>query len=81
MVNELNYQAVIKKDDCFLTIHESIREANGEHKFILDFDGYKANVKTSEYLAVTDILHDIIDDRYRQTIKEPVKEWMRRSEE
>ena len=50
-----------------------------ELKYFLDFDGYAGNILTNDILPVLDKIHDIIHDEWeKNTIKQPVQEWMDR---
>ena len=64
-----------------LNYAESLREKKGEYILILDFDGFAMDIKPEDYLKVTDDLHEIISKEFYKTIKEPVKEYMRKKKE
>lgn len=74
----MDFKACVKKEDCFIRYIESIQKSGNDYKLILDFDGYAENIKSLDYLSVTDRLHTIISNEYEQTIKEPLKEHMRK---
>jgi len=78
--NALNmtFEARVKKGDRYLRFAESFEDVEGKLKFILDFDGYAEGVLASEYLTVADELHELISEEYGASIKEPVREYMRR---
>lgn len=78
---EMDFKAMVKRGDYSLRYIEALRKENDEYKLILDFDGFALSVKSTDYLTVTDSLHVAISDEYERTIKEPVKEYMRGSEE
>jgi hypothetical protein len=44
----------------------------------LDTDAYRQNVKASEYLEVTDELHDLVIREFEESVKAPFLEYMRR---
>ncbi len=75
---KLAFEARVEKGDRFLRFIESFEDVEGELKFILDFDGYAEGVPAGEYLTVTDELHKLISKEYEASIKEPVREYMRR---
>lgn len=79
--NEMDFKAVVKRGDYFLRYVESLQKVKDEYRLILDFDGFAVNVAPRDYLEVTDKLHAIILDEYEKTIKEPVKEYMRKPKE
>jgi hypothetical protein len=43
----------------------------------MDFDGFAKNIESQNYLEVTDQLHSIISEEYENSIKEPIKKYMR----
>jgi uncharacterized protein (TIGR04255 family) len=74
----MTFEARVKKGDHYLRFVESFEDVEGKLKLILDFDGYAEGVPASEYLIVTDELHELISDEYKASIKEPVLEYMRK---
>ena len=55
----------------------ALGQIDGVDKLILDFDGFAVNIENvSEYLTITDKLHEIISDAYKSVIKSPVYEYM-----
>lgn len=79
--NEMDFKTVVKKGNYYLRYVESLRKVQDEYKLILDFDGFAINVNPRDCLMVTDELHQLISDEYEKTIKEPVKEYMRKPKE
>jgi uncharacterized protein (TIGR04255 family) len=75
---KLAFEARVEKGDRCLRFIESFEDVEGELKFTLDFDGYAEGVPAGEYLTVTDELHELISKEYQASIKEPVREYMRR---
>jgi uncharacterized protein (TIGR04255 family) len=73
----MEYKATIKYSDLCLNYREAFLKKGESYILILDFDGYKTDIKTEEYLAVSDRLHDLIASEFEKTIKEPVYEFMR----
>ena len=75
---EMAFTARARRGKYFLTFREALTEKSGETNLILDFDGYAENIKSTDCLAVTDSLHDLISQEYEVSIKEPVYRYMRR---
>ncbi|MCX6670057.1 MAG: TIGR04255 family protein [Methanothrix sp.] len=77
------FRTVVKKGDYCLGYVESLgKDKDGKDVLILDFDGFSTGVENvSDYLDITDKLHDLISDAYTGTIKEPVYKWMEKKEE
>lgn len=73
--------SVVKKGEFFLRYVESLERKDDRLALTIDFDGYAVNAKPEDCLEITDKLHDIISEEYDTTIKEPVKELMRRPHE
>lgn len=80
-VPEMVFKTRVRKGEFFLVYGEQFGQTTEKPVLVLDFDGYAENIESSEYLSVTDKLHDIIDDEYNLTIKEPVRAYMRRGED
>lgn len=78
---EFQLLARVTRGNHFLTFREHLDISGDEAKLILDFDAYAENVSASEYLAVTDRLHEIILKEYERSIKEPVYAYMRQAQE
>lgn len=76
---EMDFKTVVKRGRYYLRYVESLKKVQDEYKLILDFDGFATNVSPEDCLAVTDDLHQLISDEYERTIKEPVKEYMRKA--
>jgi uncharacterized protein (TIGR04255 family) len=75
---EMHFHTVIKKGEYFLRFVEDFKETQKGLVMTLDFDGFAANVAAQECLDVTDNIHEFISEEYQATIREPVKEFMRR---
>lgn len=78
--SEMSFRTVIQRDGCGLIYSESIKRIDDAYKLILDFDGFAENIKSSEYLDITDKLHDLICREFKETLKEPVFNYMRTGE-
>ncbi|MHC4089906.1 MAG: TIGR04255 family protein [Planctomycetota bacterium] len=74
---ELRLLARVRRGGFFLAFRESLDVTGDEAKLALDFDGFAENVRSAEYLSVTDRLHDLILAEYEASVKEPVYEFMR----
>lgn len=75
----LKMEARVIKDRGFLKFSESFQDSNGILKYTLDFDGYKENIKSSEYLSTTDQLHELIAEEFKNSANSPLFDYMRRS--
>lgn len=62
-----------------LTYQEVLREQEGKWIIILDYDGFALNIEPKDCLQVTDRLHKMISKEFARSIKEPLKEYMRRT--
>jgi len=78
---EMDFKTMVKKGNYFLRYVESFQKVQDEYKLILDFDGFARDVNPKDCLMVTDDLHQLISNEYEKTIKEPVKEYMRKPKE
>jgi uncharacterized protein (TIGR04255 family) len=74
---ELNTRFTVKRGDQYVRYIESFQDSPDGMKYILDFDGFAADVPADQYLSTTDQLHNLITDEYQRTIREPVYEFMR----
>ena len=72
------FRTVVKRGNYSLTYMESLQQRDGKHVVVLDFDAFATNIKSEECLATTDALHELVTDEYDRTIKNPVREYMRR---
>jgi uncharacterized protein (TIGR04255 family) len=77
-VSEMDFKTVVKREEYYLRYVESLKKVQEEYKLILDFDGFASSINPKDCLAVTDNLHKLISDEYEKTIKEAVKEYMRK---
>jgi uncharacterized protein (TIGR04255 family) len=75
---KLVLEARVKKGDRGLRFVESFEDDGDKLRLRLDFDGYAEGVPASEYLTVTDELHELISMEYKASIRKPVLEYMRR---
>jgi uncharacterized protein (TIGR04255 family) len=74
---ELLLKAVVRKGEYRVRYVEALQPPDKGGKFTLDFDAFKLNVKTEDYLTVTDDLHEFISEEYEKTIKQPVIDYMK----
>ncbi|MHA1195342.1 MAG: TIGR04255 family protein [Promethearchaeota archaeon] len=83
-VGKMVFQALnVKRDRYKLNYIETLQYEKDEKtsepklKYYLDFDGYAENITKDDYLKVLDDLHNLIHNEWsKNTIKDPVKEWM-----
>lgn len=66
-----NYESSLEKDVV-------TNEENNVKKMVMDFDASSFNIASSEYIETLDKLYDVIHNEWENTIKEPVKEIMRK---
>lgn len=78
---EMDFKTLIKEGNYYLRYVESLQKIDDEYRLILDFDGSAKKIKTDKYLEVTDALHELIEKEYFETIKQPVKDFMRELKE
>jgi uncharacterized protein (TIGR04255 family) len=78
---EMEFKTVIERDACLLRYVESLQHTEKGSVLILDFDGYATKVAPRDCLEVTDKLHKVISDEYEKTIREPVYNYMRTTQE
>jgi len=72
------FQVHTKRGGHNLIYKERLVKYGDEYKLILDFDGFETDVPSKDSLRITDELHEIIETEYFSTIREPVKQFMRR---
>ena len=75
---EMDFKARVRKDNYFIQYIESLQINEDKYNLVLDFDGYAENLEPSNYLKVTDDLHDLILSEYENTIKQPVYDYMKK---
>jgi uncharacterized protein (TIGR04255 family) len=75
---EMTFMAVIEKQDCLLRYIEALLRESDRNLLKLDFDAFKTEIRPPEFLATTDKLYDLIAEEYERTIKDPVREYMRK---
>ena len=56
---------------------EQLSKIDNKYEYKLDFDGQNANIISSNYLAITDHIHDVIVKQFEDAIKEPVLKIMK----
>ena len=76
--SELLFQTVVKRDPFSLRYIETLKKNGDGYSVILDFDAFASITKPSDCMDVTDKLHEIIISEFYSTIKEPVKDFMRK---
>lgn len=78
---EMDFKTVFKKGIYYLRYIESLRKIKNKYKLVLDYDGFAKNIKSKDYLKITDKLHIIIQEEYVKTIKKPVYNFMKKKGE
>lgn len=78
---EMLYKTDISKGNYNLRYIESFKKIGKKYQFILDFDASAENISSKNYLRTTDKLHEIVNNEYSVTIKEPLKKYMREGKE
>lgn len=77
----MEFVIVTKRKDYKLRYLESFKKIGNEYKLILDFDGFAENIKSESALEVTDKLHEIINEEFQNSIREPIINYMRTKKE
>jgi uncharacterized protein (TIGR04255 family) len=77
---EMDFRTTVKRGDYFLRYAESLQQTDSSQVVVLDFDAFTTNVKPNQYLPVTDKLHQLIIQEWKQVIKRPVIDYMRGKE-
>lgn len=78
---EMFFKTIVKRGEYFLSYSESFKKIDNNYKLILDFDGFALKITPEVSLGVLDTLYELISKEYEQTIKAPLKEYMRKKEE
>jgi len=79
--NEMLYKTEVRKENYNLRYIESFKKKGKKYQFILDFDASAEKISSKNYLKTTDKLHEIVNNEYGITIKEPLKKYMREGKE
>lgn len=77
---QMQVVANVKKGQYGLRYIEAFNKTINPNVLILDFDGSADKVQADQYLFVADDLHQLIHNEYINTIKEPVKNLMRKKQ-
>ena len=80
-VESMAFRAIVKKGKYTLGYVETLAQIKGEDKLILDFDGTATDIRASDYLETTDILHEMISEEFERTTradKGPLYDFMSR---
>lgn len=73
----LSFSCQVKKGNYGLRFSELFQNEDAVNRLTLDFDAFALNIKSEQYLNITDDLHRVISEEYESTIKEPVYKHMR----
>lgn len=76
---EMTFRTAVRKGDYFIGYLETLKKEDKGYKLILDFDGFANKIEAKDYLTTTDNLHEFISDEYENSIKDPVREFMRQA--
>ncbi|MDD4178856.1 MAG: TIGR04255 family protein [Candidatus Margulisbacteria bacterium] len=76
-VRTMRLSATVEKGECNLNYAESLTKINDEYKLIMDFDAFTSNIKSQDYLATADHLHDVISGEFENSIKAPIFTYMK----
>jgi len=76
-VESVYLEIITKRKNHHLIYREALVKEKETYKVILDFDGFENEVLSKDFLKIADELHEMIEEEYFNTIKEPVKEYMR----
>ena len=71
------FEITTKRNSHNLIYKERLAKEGDQYKLFLDFDGFENEVPSKDFLKVADELHEMIEEEYFNTIKEPVKDYMR----
>jgi hypothetical protein len=75
---ELFFRSRVKKGPYFVQYMEHLHQDGTRWRYALDMDAFAVKVNATEYLSVTDQLHDLIVAEYEASIKDPVYSHMRK---
>ena len=78
---EMFYRVAVKRNSHSLRYIEALQVEGNSRSLILDFDAWSENVDPSQIMAVTDSLHQATSDEFEKTIKQPVIDYMNRTQE
>jgi uncharacterized protein (TIGR04255 family) len=76
-MNNIHFRTEINFDKITLIYQEFLHEENGKIKYYLDFDAFTTEFDAEHLFDLLDDLHKIIHSEWDQTLKEPVKAWMK----
>ncbi len=78
---EMQCRVAVKRNSHSLRYIETLQVDGNDKTLILDFDAWSENVDSSQIMAVTDSLHQTTSDEFEKTIKQPVIDYMSRTQE
>jgi uncharacterized protein (TIGR04255 family) len=73
------YSTLVKRGENYMRYKETFQEKDMKLNYTLDFDAFRTNINSENYLSVTDNLHELILAEYEKSITESVIEYMRGS--
>ena len=63
-VEEMLFTSLVKKKEVDLRYIETLQKVDNKYKLILDFDAFRTDIDSTDYLTITDKLHTIISEEY-----------------
>jgi len=76
---DLLSRTVVKKRDFYVNYLEHFRKKEDKYILVIDSDAYQYDVKDpSQFINISDTLHEIISTEFEETVNEPVFEYMRK---
>lgn len=79
--SEMRFRACSSRDSLSIRYIESLDEKDGDHRFILDLDAFATDIRPTDCLSTVDELHALIVQEYQSTIRDPVYDYMRQTDE
>jgi len=80
-ISEMSCMAEIERGTSKLRYIEALKGAAERRKIVLDFDAWSEDVDPDNLLSTTDLLHEVLWNEFRSTVKEPVLNYMRKPRE
>jgi len=76
--DELRCMAVVRRGNFRLRYSESLANEAGNQNLLMDTDAWAEDVDSSQLLGVADQLHDLLWDEFNSSIRDPVRDYMRK---
>lgn len=79
---EMMFRTEVRRGDLSLRYGEQARrDEEGGHRYELDLDAFATQVRSEDYLTVTDQLHTLVVAEFGASAKQPLIDYMRKSKE